>query len=83
MTLEEAAAKVRRRAAQQELRVLMLQYGLDTTVDALKTVYQQNVYRRSKTSKEVRERMGLLEDTVVKLRRIRRGPALLRMQETA
>ena len=83
MTLEEAAAKVRRRAAQQELRVLMLQYGLDTTVDALKTVYQQNVYRRSKTSKEVRERMGLLEDTVVKLRRIRRGPALLRLQETA
>ena len=75
MNIQEAAQKVRQHSAQEDLRVLILRHGIDSAMEAMRFVYQENVYRRAKNSEPVQARMGLLEAMTTRLQAIQINPS--------
>lgn len=75
MKLTEAAAKVKQQSAQEDMRVLILRHGIDAAMEAMRFVYQENVYRRAKSEVPVQARMGLLDAMTTRLQAIQINPS--------
>lgn len=75
MKLPEAVARVKQQSAQEDMRVLILRHGLDAALEAMRFVYQENVFRRAKSEAPVQARMGLLDAMTTRLQAIQVNPS--------